>query len=324
MKKIKKMTVLIVGVTLLSLNSCKKEQIGSAQQKSYGNLQEFFEANMFNEIQFTTINNSDFEGDTIWGSKGKRTQFFFNRNAFETMQGVPVTGTIQIGFIEMYSKKDMILLNKPNMEKRSGELSALVSAGTFFIEAKQNGQKLRLRQNEYCIMNHIPAEDENIPMNFLFGEANQSNQFQWIEVQGGQIPYQHNIVYGAIGEYHVSHTFLDWINVGHYLQTSGIQSAIHVELPVNYTAENTAVYISIDGVESVGGLYNFQSGVFSSSSNYTLPVGLNVHFVVISYQNNTLQAAIVPATIGSNHVESVSILNTVSASELEVLLNDLP
>lgn len=322
MKKIKKMTVLIVGVTLLSLNSCKKEKVGSAQQKSYGNLQEFFEANMFNEIQFTTINNSDFEGDTILGSKG--AQLFFNRNAFETMGGVPVTGAIQIGFIEMYSKKDMILLNKPNMEKRSGELSALVSAGTFFIEAKQNGQKLRLRQNEYCIMNHIPAEDENIPMNFLYGEANGSNQLEWIEAQGGQIPYQHNIVYGAIGKYHVSHPFLDWINVGHSLQTSGIQSAIHVELPAGYTAENTAVYISIDGVESVGGLYNFQSGVFSSSSNYKLPVGENVHFVVISYQNNMLQAAIVPATIGSNHVESVSILNPISASELAVLLNDLP
>ncbi|MBX2947989.1 MAG: hypothetical protein KF704_01810 [Crocinitomicaceae bacterium] len=319
----------IIPASLFLITACKKEQLGSSTEnsptaKTYQNLSDFFATNKLERMQFVTINNSDFEADTIITNLG--THFFVLKDAFETMDGTPVTGNIEIGFIELYDKKDLLLLGHSNMGYLQNGLTPLISGGQFYISAKQNGQELRLKENHYCYIYHIPAGSNTTPA-FLFHRLiNEQNQVFWskaesIEVENGPDYMSVNEYDGA---YYTSNNTLGWAGIAHFASMTGAQSPLSLQLPSGHTSENTAVYVSIDGVTSLGELHATQSGIFASVPGYTLPIGTSVHFVIISHTTGTLKAAIVPAMITSNHIQFVQEPEEMSSTELSVLLNSLP
>ncbi|MNY40337.1 hypothetical protein D3C86_1750740 [compost metagenome] len=104
----------------------------------------------------------------------------------------------------------------------------------------------------------------------------------------------------------------------------GPQTKIKVQVPSGIVTADTRVFVSVDGTNAVGGIYQIESGMFTSGDYYKLPIGMNVRFIVINLSNNTIQAAVIPATITDNHVEVVSSLTTYSTSQLADLLNNLP
>ncbi|HJR99374.1 MAG TPA: hypothetical protein VJ780_00450, partial [Flavobacterium sp.] len=60
-----------------------------------------------------------------------------------TKDGNPVTGDVDIEYVEIFNKGNMLVTNKPTMGiMPDGKRSLLISGGEFFIKATQNGKEL--------------------------------------------------------------------------------------------------------------------------------------------------------------------------------------
>lgn len=316
MKKNTLLTLTIIGMVILLFGSCKKETpLPTTVPTSFGNdtATLFFQSNLEDAKQTFTINANTVS--TITGSKG--TVLTFYPNSFVTSSGALVNGTIQIELVEIYTKKDMILFNKQTMGVVEDGLGLLISGGEFNVVAKQNGQTLKLANGMSYTLS-APAPGGTTPeMTLFYGDIDENDQLTWTRVDSAFVDPNQDT-------YFVSVDSLDWVNLDYFMNNSGPQTTVRVQLPAEYSNPNSSVFLSVDGSNTIAGIYNFISGVFTTAPNYQIPIGMNVHFVVINSEGGVLRAKIIPATISDNHLEIVSELNTVTEAELTTLLNNLP
>lgn len=133
----------MIGVA--SLTSCKKDNSISEENK---NVETFLtdELKQFAPEEVTTKNNSD-EIIRIVTEKGNI--IVFPKNAF-SLNGVPVTGDVEIAVTEMSTKSEMIF---SDLMTNSDE-GPLDSRGEFNIKVSQNGNELQLADGvEFTIEN---------------------------------------------------------------------------------------------------------------------------------------------------------------------------
>ncbi|TSJ40164.1 hypothetical protein [Fluviicola chungangensis] len=178
MKRFHFLSVLMAGAILIFAASCKKDKPQptnpdpSNPATNYATA--FFNNNLSNGTQTFTINAG--QAQTITGNKG--TVIHFNANSFVTASGAPVTGSVQIELVEIFSKSDMILLNKQPVGKTGNGVSQLISGGQFSIVAKQNGQKLKLAPG-MCYQIEAPAPNGTNNMMGLFYGQETDGQLEW-------------------------------------------------------------------------------------------------------------------------------------------------
>ncbi len=308
----------LAGITAVLMSSCKKDNpvpLPSGPINSGSGIASFFQSNLENEKQTFTINADN--TSTVTGSKGTTVTFY--PHSFVNQSGAYVSGNVQIELIEIYNKKDMILLNKQTMGVTGTGLGLLVSGGEFNIVAKQNGQKLKLAPGMGYSLT-APAPNGTTPeMTLFYGDVDEDGQLTWTQEQGDSV-----MIDMDQNTYYAYFDSIDWVNLDYFMGMSGPQTIINVQLPAQYTLQNTSVFISIDGYNSVAGIYNFQSGFFTTGPYYQLPVNMNVHFVILNIEDDVIKAAVIPATITNDHIEVVTELNTVTESELSTLLGNLP
>ncbi|MNJ85903.1 hypothetical protein D3C87_33840 [compost metagenome] len=313
MKILKTFSLLISGTILVLGTSCKKDNPNPSTPSTSGNgISSFFQQNLNNATQTFTINAE--VAQTITGSKG--TVIHFNANSFVTSSGTPVTGNVQIELIEIYDKKDMILLNKQTMGTVWNGLSPLISGGQFNIVAKQNGQKLKLANGMSYSINAPAPNGTTNEMGLFYGTIT-NDQLTWSQGDSSFVDISQN-------GYSLFCDSLNWVNLDYFMNNTGPQSKLNVQIPSGISSAETRVFVSVDGSNTLAGIYQFDSGVFTSGEYYKLPIGLNVHFVVINLENNVIKARIIPSTIANNHLEVVNSLNTYNFSELSTLLQNLP
>ena len=313
MKILKTVSLFISGTVLVLGTSCKKDNPNpSTPVTSGGGISAFFQKNLNNATQTFTINAG--LAQTITGSKGTVIQF--NANSFVTQSGVPVSGNIQIELVEIYDKKDMVLLNKQTMGSTWDGLSPLISGGQFNIVAKQNGQKLKLADGVSYSINAPAPNGTSNEMGLFYGTIT-NDQLTWNQGDSAFVDITQN-------GYSLFCDSLNWVNLDYFMQISGPQSQLNVQIPSGISGTDTRVFVSIDGSNTLAGIYQFDAGVFTSGDYYKLPVGMNVHFIVINLENNAIKAKIIPSTITNNHLEVVNSLNTYTFSELSTLLQNLP
>lgn len=316
MKRFNFSSVLMAGAILIFATSCKKDkpQPGTPDpaNPATNHATAFFNNNLSNGTQTFTINAG--QAQTVTGNKG--TVVHFNANSFVTASGAPVTGTIQIELVEIYSKSDMILMNKQTVGKTWDGVSPLISGGQFSIVAKQNGQKLKLAPGmNYQIDAPAPNGTTSL-MGLFYGEI-ENEQLEWSQADS-------SFVGSGSGIYSAFPDSTGWVNLDYFMDNPGPLSQIDVQIPSGFTTTNTRVFVSIDGSSSMAGIYNVNSGIFTSGNYYKLPVGITVHFIIINLDNNEIHAAVVPATIANNHLQVVNSLNTYSLVQLDALLDNLP
>lgn len=316
MKRFNFSSVLMAGAILIFAASCKKEKPQPTNpdpvNPATNYAAAFFNNNLSNGTQTFTINAG--QAQTITGNKG--TVVHFNANSFVTASGTPVTGSIQIELVEIFSKSDMILLNKQTVGKTGNGVSQLISGGQFSIIAKQNGQQLKLAPGmNYQI--EAPAPNGTTGQMGLFYGQLEGEQLEWTQADSA-------FVNPGTGIYSAFPDSAGWVNLDYFMNTSGPLSKLSVQIPSGFTTLNTRVFVSIDGSSAMAGIYHVDSGIFNSGDYYKLPVGMNVHFVIISLDNNEIHAAVVPATITANHLQVVNSLNAYSLAQLDALLDNLP
>lgn len=309
-------SVLMAGALLIFASSCKKDKpqpiTPDPANPSANQATVFFNNNLSNGTQTFTINAG--QAQTITGNKG--TVVHFNANSFVTANGTPVTGNVQIELVEIYSKKDMILMNKQTVGKMWNGVSPLLSGGQFSIVAKQNGQKLKLAPGMNYQIDAPAPNGTTSQMGLFYGQI-ENEQLEWSQADS-------SFVSNGSGIYSAFPDSTGWVNLDYFMNNPGPLSKINLQIPSGFTTANTRVFVTIDGSSSMAGIYNVESGIFNSGDYYKLPVGMAVHFIIINLDNNEIHAAVVPATITSNHLQVVNSLNAYSLAQLDALLNNLP
>ncbi len=321
---------LLVGLTVLLLGSCSKnddndiiiEQIFDGLE-----LENEIMENREEALQTFTLNDGTGE---VYGEEG--TILYFPPNTIIDQNGDPVTGNVTVELIEIYDKAKMLLSRMPTNGKRpNGDVETLISGGEFFINATQNGEQLQLA-NGFQLF--APADEFDEDMRIFNGQNDDCDgdemqcDIVWEEdEQGGLEPMEREGPNGqGVSGYGGFLSNFGWTNIDRWYNDTRPKTVLYVDAPEGFDNTNSNVYVSYDGEPTALALldiYNPDTGLFSEHYGL-IPIGLEVHIIFVSVQDDQYIYAIQGATIGENHTEVIGATSTGTESELVALINDLP
>jgi hypothetical protein len=323
----------LLGIFLLStllMTSCKDPVEPNEDPKPDGiALSERFENNRLDAIQKFTVDMDG--GAVVIGAQG--TQVTFPTNSLG-IAGVPVTGNITVELIEVYSKGAMLLQNMPTSGKKSnGDEEALKSAGEFFVNAKQGSTQLEVIV-PFEIQSHLvdPTEWEAMQI-FRAGDDVQDNDL-WVaadeDENGIDDEAKGREAQGADGDY-VMVSYFDvsnfgWTNLDRWYGYTGALTDIFVDVPDDFDGDNCEVFLSYDGEPTALArmdIYNSTTALFTEHYG-RIPVGQEVHIILVTEITGQLHYTIQGTTIADNHTEVMANPQPITQVDLEALINALP
>ena len=283
-------------------------------QASLQDLKNFLSDNLENAKQSFTINED--LGATITGTQG--TTITFSANSFVTQSGAAVTGMITVELIEIFSKKDMILMNAATMGRQwDNSLQPLISGGEMRVTARQGTQYLKLAPGAVYQAN-VPTTTVDPNMTLFYGEGGRTpDTLVWNQADSGQF-------FGQGSNYTFWSDSMNWINCDYFYNNPGPQTVVQATPPTGFNNNNMLLFLSFDGLSSITNFYGFSGGNFTTAPNYTIPIGMQVHFVAIAMIGGNPHVSIVPATIVNNHLEVLPSLTQMTTAQLATALSNLP
>lgn len=317
MKHLKKTIAVMAGMALL-FTSCKKDESGTVPppEPVAGSieLQTYFDQNILDELQAFTIDAAS--NGSITSSNG--TQISFYSNSFKHSNGALVTGDVTIELLEVFDKSGMIRMNAPTLGNLPGGGNApLISGGEFRIKAFQNGEELELVDGYgYSVNSVVPDGGMTDPnMQVFYGRT--GDTLTWDQADSSAI--------GGQGEMYYSYfDSLNWCNIDQFMNNGGPMTTVNVQLPSGFTNLNSALFISIDGANSVVPVWGFENGVYTIGPYYQLPVGMPVHFIAMAVIGGVPHTAIVSAIIENGHLEVIPSLDATTDIDFASELSNLP
>jgi hypothetical protein len=244
-------------------------------------------------------------------------------NSFVTASNGTVTGNIDVSTKNVFTKSDIILSGAP-----ANSQGKLVSTkGCVKTSATQNGQVLRLASGAN-VFTQIP-EPVNANVNYSLKKYYASK----VSVSDSNLcwkpaPDTSNIqvIFDTLNNkyyYNVKLDSVNWLNAGYIYNPGGVTKTSVTMTNSNTMFNNTnlAVYISFNGMNVVGSLYQVSPGVFKINN---IPVGQVVRIVAIAAVNNTYYSYFSPnVTVTANHTDSLNLQTTTNA-QIKTMLNALP
>ncbi|MEX1384112.1 hypothetical protein [Lutibacter sp.] len=275
-------------------------------------------------------------GGMITGSQG--TNVTFQPNSFG-INGSPITGNVTVQLIEIYDKAGMVINNRSTLgEKPNGDKEALKSAGQFFIDAKQGANELELLEMASVESRPVDFADLDGGMKiFRTGLDNDcdgiDDDCDWFEADednnGEQDDAQIRDAQGADGAfatYNYNIGSFGWTNLDRWYNFAGATTEIFIDVPAEFNEDNCAVYLSYDGEPTALArmdVYNTTLELFTEHYGL-IPVGLEVHIIMVAEIDGVLHYAIQGTTIVDEHIEVISSLSPITQPALESLINGLP
>lgn len=318
MKYLTKTIAALVGITLL-LSACKKddESVVSPPEPVPGSveLQSYFNQNISDEVEAFTIDVGSTPQNII-SSKG--TQLVFYSNSLQNANGTLVTGNVTIELLEIFDKSGMIRMNAPTIGNLPGGGNApLISGGEFRVRAYQDGEELELVDGyNYGVNSIVPNGELADPYMVEFYGRN-SDTLTWDQADS-------SFVAGNGSNYISYFDSLNWCNIDQFLNSVGPSTNVEVQLPEGFTNLNSALFISIDGANSVVPVWGFENGVYTIGPYYQLPVGMQVHFIALAVIGGVPHTAIVSATLVDGHLEVIPSLDATTDADFASELSNLP
>ena len=249
-----------------------------------------------------------------------------------TLDGSSVTGNVNLEFVELFEKGNMLTTNKSTMGiLPNGDRAMLVSGGEFFINATQNGEGLRTN----CGVN------VRIPTNLSGGDDHDMVIWKGIEDEKGNVAWEEErdqdggkgnifIERGTQGgnQYYALFGGFGWSNVDRFYSDPRPKTQILVAVPAGYDNDNSAVYLSYDGEETgLANLDTYDVGLELFSEHYgQIPIGLECHVIFATEEDGMWKYAVKAVTIVDNGTVVISDGETalVTETELTTLINGLP
>lgn len=317
-----------VLMTLTLLTSCETKDDGDndfdnaidiATAQEFKNIKDIALANLTQNFTF----NADDGNITLTSANG--VQININGNCL-TLNGNPVTGQVQLEYVELFEKGNMLTTNKPTMGTLpNGDKTLLISGGEFFIEATQNGSALDTTCGLQLIIPASLTGGADPLMSLWEGEIDAEDNLTWDEVedatgQGG--------VFVEGSEYYGLLQGFGWSNVDRFYSDPRPKTLIQVQAPIGYNFTNSAVYLSYDGEDSgLAALDTYDGTLNLFSEHYgQIPIGLECHVIFVTEDNGVWRYAIKPVTIVANDIITFTMDDTTTGTEatLTALINGLP
>jgi hypothetical protein len=283
-----------------------------------------------NVAENTQFHSMDAEaGGSLFCEKGTVLQF--PENAFSDLEGNLITGQVDIKLIEIFDRSAMVLMRKPTMGRDTdGALSALKSGGQFYIEAKQ-GSKLLIPAKPYAIIapvDHTGGADEN--MRLFTGiedcENNLCNVIWEEDADERNVPIDgFQVTGGFYNAYYAFRNNFGWTNIDRWYNDPRPKTTVHVKAPAGFDNTNSAVFMAYKGEPSTLAMFDkFETGTDLFTEHYgMIPIGLEVHFILVSIIEDEIHYAIQSATIKENHIEKMSEVKMISKAALIELIDGL-
>ncbi|PIB32918.1 hypothetical protein BFP78_01245 [Gaetbulibacter sp. 5U11] len=315
-------------MTLTLLTSCETKDDGDndfnnavdiATAQEFKNIKDIALANLTQNFSF----NADDGNITLTSANG--VQININGNCL-TLNGNPITGQVQLEYVELFEKGNMLTTNKPTMGMLpNGDKTLLISGGEFFIEATQNGSALDTTCGLQLIIPASLTGGADPLMSLWEGEIDAEDNLTWDEVedatgQGG--------VFVEGSEYYGLLQGFGWSNVDRFYSDPRPKTIIQVQAPIGYNFTNSAVYLSYDGEDSgLAALDTYDGTLNLFSEHYgQIPIGLECHVIFVTEDNGIWRYAIKPVTIVANDIITFTMDDTTTGTEatLTALINGLP
>ncbi|WGD33519.1 hypothetical protein [Olleya sp. YS] len=243
-----------------------------------------------------------------------------------TLNGNPVTGNVDIDYIELFEKGNMLTTNKPTMgELPNGDKALLISGGEFFIEATQNGVALDTNCDIQLIVPNSLTGGADPAMTLWEGTIDNDDNLTWDEVedatgQGG--------VFVEGGEYYAFLGQFGWSNIDRFYNDPRPKTLIQAQAPVGYNFTNSAIYLSYDGEDSgLASLDTYDGTLNLFSEHYgQIPIGLECHVIFATEDNGMWRYAVKAVTIVANDIITfdLSETNVVTEAQFVAIINALP
>ena len=260
---------------------------------------------------------------TLTSTKG--VQININTNCL-TLNGDPVTGTIDLEYVELFEKGTMLSTNKPTMGiLPNGDKAMLLSGGEFFLEATQNGAAIDVNCNIQLIVPNALTGGADPAMTLWNGTIDAEDNLAWDEVdnatgQGGFF-VEGGEYYAFIGEF-------GWSNIDRFYNDPRPKTLIQAQAPVGYNFTNSAMYLSYDGEDTgLASLDTYDGTLNLFSEHYgQIPIGLECHVIFATEDNGIWRYAVKAVTIVADDIITFSLNETALATEAEFIdiINALP
>jgi hypothetical protein len=259
---------------------------------------------------------------TLTSAKG--VVITLNGNAL-TKNGNPVTGAIDITFIEIFDKGNMLITNKPTMGVMpDGKKGLLKSGGEFFIKATQGGVDLATTGG---IQLQIPVNltgTMDTGMTFWAGDTTDADNLAWVRpgtagAAGGQ--KDGNVGFGQ-NSYNVSFGNFGWTNVDKFYSDPRPKTTILAAVPTGYNNTNSAVYLSYDGEgqNALAKLDTYNPTTLQFSEHYgQIPIGLACHVIFATEDNGNWRYAIKAVTVAAGDVYTFTLGETTVGTEAQLV-----
>ncbi|MFC5194531.1 hypothetical protein ACFPH8_04230 [Bizionia hallyeonensis] len=315
----------IAAIALLTLSSCTSNDDSEITPSSVLEIpsgQDF--ANIRSEALSNITQNFQFNSDDGLISLTSENGVAISINAgCLTKNGNPVTGMVDLEYVEIFEKGNMLTTNKPTMGLRdNGNKALLITGGEFFFEATQNGVALETT----CAMQlQVPTSltgSDDPDMILWNGVIDENGDLTWEEeaLDGQQ---------GVFAEGGLYYAFLNnfgWTNIDRFYSDPRPKTTIYAQAPIGYNFSNSAIYLSYDGEgPGLAALDTYANGLFSEHYG-EIPIGLECHVIFVTEVEGAWRYAIKPYTIEANQVITFSMMETAIASEADLIsmINDLP
>ncbi len=238
-----------------------------------------------------------------------------------TLNGNPVTGNVDIKFIEVFDKGHMLATNKPTSGRLgNGNLELLISGGEFYVNATKNGQQLATTCN---VMLEVPTSltgGADLDMELFTGAIDADGDLEWRKNDQGGI----DVGQGGTGggsNYYVSFGNFGWTNVDKFYSDPRPKTTILVDAPDGYDFDNSAIYLSYDGEgqNALAKMDTFTAANLFSEHYGQIPVGLACHIIFVTEENGQFRYGIKGVTTTANAVYSFTLAETTLGTEAQLV-----
>ena len=325
--------MLLAGLSI-TISSCKKERNNPLSEEpdaipaafNTNNVNALIN-NLTTPLQTYTINAAGYNTHLCVNG----TTIFIYPNAFLTQSGQPVTGVVTIEAKDVLSKKDMIMNNA--MPVSNGRL--LVSGGEVYFNATQGGQKLKMNPASAVYFQVPTGNTPSYQMKEFYANASvniSETGLNWVtdttSINTNTIAVVQDTsgVNGQAYHYTFQCDSVTWTNCDYFYNTPGARTTCTINLTGAFNNSNTAVFISMNGVNALARLnasYYALSQAFISYTN-SLPETIGYTVVAISFDGTNYFYGSKTISMTTDMVVGMPALTQTTKSQIEFNLTTLP
>ncbi|MRX66403.1 hypothetical protein SAMN06265349_102296 [Flavobacterium resistens] len=257
---------------------------------------------------------------TITSAKGVKLNI--NGNCL-TKNGNAVTGQIDIEYIELFDKGNMLITNKPTMGiTADGKKNLLISGGEFFIKATQGGVELQTSCSMSMIVPTTLTDGLDNAMTLWTGVVDDAGELAWREAKAGADGANgKGGVQGEGNNYYVTFGNFGWTNVDRFYSDPRPKTTILADAPDGYDNNNSAIYLSYDGEgnNALAKLDTYTAAGLFSEHYGQIPIGLKCHVIFVTEDNGQWRYAIKAVTVAANDIYTFTLAETIVGTEAQLV-----